>query len=108
VHELRDGEVRSFTVVPADFGVATAEPGALRGGDAARNAEITARVLDGEPGAARDVVVVNAAAALHVAGMADTLADGVELAQEAIGNGAAARVVERLVKVSQGGTGGAG
>jgi len=108
VHELRDGEVRAFSVAPADFGVPEAEPGALRGGDAARNAEIANRVLDGEAGAARDVVVVNAAAALHIAGLADTLVDGVELAQEAIGNGAAARVVERLVKVSQGGTGDAG
>jgi anthranilate phosphoribosyltransferase len=102
VHELRDGEVRSFTVEPADFGVPVADPGSIRGGDAARNAEVALRVLDGDRGAARDVVVVNAAAALHVAGRADTLAAGVEQAVEAIGNGDAARVVERLVKVSQG------
>jgi anthranilate phosphoribosyltransferase len=102
VHELRGGEVRSFTIEPGDFGVAEASSGAIRGGDAARNAEVARRVLDGELGAARDVVVVNAAAALHVAGLADTLAEGVEQAVEALGNGAAARVVERLVKVSQG------
>jgi anthranilate phosphoribosyltransferase len=101
VHELRDGELRSFTVEPADFGVPVAEAGAIRGGEASRNAEVAQRVLDGEVGAARDVVVVNAAAALHVAGLAATVAEGAELAREAIGNGAAARVVERLVKVSQ-------
>ena len=58
-------------------------------------------MLDGEAGPALDVVVVNAAAALHVAGVASSLGEGVEQARAAIGNGAAAEVVERLVKVSQ-------
>jgi anthranilate phosphoribosyltransferase len=101
VYELRDGDIRTRTVEPATFGVPVADPGAIKGGEPNRNAEIAARVLDGEPGPAADVVIVNAAAALHVAGLAVTIADAVELAREAIGNGAAARVVERLVKVSQ-------
>jgi anthranilate phosphoribosyltransferase len=62
---------------------------------------VAIRVLAGEPGPARDLVALNAAAALVVAGRVDTLAEGLELAFEVIGNGAAAEIVERLVKSSR-------
>jgi anthranilate phosphoribosyltransferase len=101
VYELRDGDVRVRTLDPAMFGVRVAELSALRGGDASHNAAIALRILDGEPGPGRDVVVVNAAAALLVAGLAADIAEGVAMAMEAIGNGAAARVVEGLVKSSR-------
>jgi anthranilate phosphoribosyltransferase len=101
VYELRDGEVRVTTIDPASLGVPRAERGALRGGDASHNAGITSRVLGGEPGPVRDLVAVNAAAALVVAGRVDTLVEGLELALDVIGNGAAAEIVERLVKTSR-------
>jgi anthranilate phosphoribosyltransferase len=101
VYELRDGEVRVTTVDPAGLGLPLAERADLRGGDASHNAGVAIRVLAGEPGPARDLVALNAAAALVVAGRAETLAEGLELAFEVIGNGAAAEIVERLVKSSR-------
>jgi anthranilate phosphoribosyltransferase len=93
--ELVDGEVVERTVDPADYGLAPATTDALRGGDAATNAEIAGRVLAGEAGAPRDIAVLNAAAALVVAGIAADLADGVTRAQVSIDSGAAAGVLER-------------
>jgi anthranilate phosphoribosyltransferase len=100
VHELDHGEVRAYSVDPLDLGIARAEPSALRGGDASANAECVRRVLSGEKGAYRDVAALNAAAALVVAGLADDLASGVELAAAAIDGGQAAAALEALVRVS--------
>ena len=74
---------------------------ALAGGDPAANAAIAHRVLAGEAGPHRDIVTLNAAAALVVAGVADDLGDGVERARASIDSGAAASVLERLVSASQ-------
>ena len=68
VSECRDGAVHTFYIHPSDFGVAKASPADLQGGDAARNADIVRAVLGGAAGAARDVVLLNAGAALFVAG----------------------------------------
>ena len=100
VYDLGGDEVRTYTVDPATLGLAPAEPGDLRGGDATTNADLARRVLDGEAGAHRDIVVLNAAAALVVADRAATLAEGVQLARTAIDDGSAAGVVEALVRVS--------
>lgn len=100
VLELRRGEIRSFVVDPVGLGLRTTDAAGLRGGDPARNAEIARRVLDGEPGPHRDVVVLNAAAAIVVAGLADGLEQGVEVANQVIDDGKAAAVLERLVEVS--------
>jgi anthranilate phosphoribosyltransferase len=100
VHELRAGEVRSFTVDAAALGLAPAERGDILGGDAAANAGFAREVLDGAPGAKRDIVVLNAAAALVVAGRADDLEGGVAAAQEAIDSGRAAAVLDSLARVS--------
>ena len=100
--ELVDGEVRTITVEPTDFGLARVEPGALLGGDAACNADAAMRVLGGELGAHRDIVVLNAGAGLLVAGAVDDLAAGVELAASTIDSGAAGGALERLVAASNG------
>ena len=89
VAEVRDGRVRSFELEPSDFGVANAEPGALLGGDAAHNAAITRSILAGERGPKRDAVVVNAAAALCAAGVADSPAEGARMAAAALDDGRA-------------------
>jgi anthranilate phosphoribosyltransferase len=99
VHELRDGEVRRFTLDPADFGIARAATGDLCGGDATTNADAVRSVLDGKPGAVRDVALVNAAAALVVAEIADGFADGLERAREAVDTGAAARVLDEWLRI---------
>lgn len=102
VAELRDGNVRTFDVSPGDFGVQTADPGDLTGGTGEENAEALKAVLAGEPGAYRDIVVANSAAALVVAGWAGSLSDAVELAIESIDSGNARAALDRLVKVSNG------
>jgi len=101
VLELRHGEVRRYTVEPAELGLPIADPDALRGGDARANAEVVRRILDGERGPQRDFVLLNAAAGVVAAGGADTLAEGLEVAAAAIDEGRAASVLERLVAVSQ-------
>jgi anthranilate phosphoribosyltransferase len=101
VSECRDGAVHTFYVHPADFGFQKAAPADLKGGDAAENAAIVRRILDGEQGPARDVVVLNAGAALFVAGRADSVAAGVELAGQALDSGAARATLDRMVSSSQ-------
>lgn len=97
VIEVKDGELRRFKVNPEEAGVARRDALAgLEGGSPGENAETVRRVLAAEPGPARDIVVLNAAAALVVAGKAQTLAEGGELAAAAIDDGRAAQVLERL------------
>jgi anthranilate phosphoribosyltransferase len=98
--ELVDGEVARSSVDPRDVGLALVAPGALVGGDAARNAAIARDVLAGAAGAPRDVVLLNAAAGLLVAGAVDDLAAGVSRAAESIDSGAAAGALDRLVAAS--------
>ncbi|MBI2243159.1 MAG: anthranilate phosphoribosyltransferase [Nocardioides sp.] len=104
---VHGGEVRETSVDPADLGIARAEAGALRGGDAAHNAEVVRRLLAGETGAVRDAVVLNAGAALAVydePGSApdQALVAGVERARESLDSGAAARVLDRWVAATAG------
>jgi anthranilate phosphoribosyltransferase len=100
VLELRDGAVRPYEVDPDDLGLPRVELSALKGGDPATNADLARRVLDGEPGPQRDFVLLNAAAAIVAAGLADTLAEGLAAASASVDEGRAAAVLERLVKVS--------
>ena len=102
VAELKDGQVSTFTVTPADAGLAEARPEDLVGGDARQNADAIRAVLDGQPGAFRDVVILNAAAALIVAGKAENIAKGAELATRSIDSGAAKTALDQLVKTSNG------
>jgi len=100
VASLQDGVVTTFEIAPEDFGIARVKPEALRGGDAAHNAEALKAVLSGAKGAYRDIAVLNAAAALVVAGRSDALADAVKRAGLALDDGGALRALERLIAVS--------
>jgi anthranilate phosphoribosyltransferase len=98
---LDGGRVRALTFEPEAFGVARANPEALRGGDAQANARIARGVLDGEPGPAFDIVLVNAGAALFVAGAAHDIASGVARARESVASGAAKAKLAALAAATQ-------
>jgi anthranilate phosphoribosyltransferase len=100
ISECRDGAVNTFYLHPADVGLPKAAAGALQGGDAHENARIIERVLSGGPGPARDVVLLNAGAALLVAGAVASVRDGIARASAAIDRGAAKRTLERMVAIS--------
>jgi len=100
VAELKDGKVRSFEVHPDDAGLPTATLEDLKGGDATVNAAAIREVLAGEPGSFRDIVLMNAGAALIVGGKATNLREGAERAARAIDTGAAARALDKLVAVT--------
>jgi anthranilate phosphoribosyltransferase len=98
---LEDDHVRTFTVDPVDLGLAPAIPDELVGGEPSENADAVRRVLDGVHGAHRNIVVLNAGAALVVAGVVDSLEAGVARAAGAIDSGASAATLARFVEVSQ-------
>jgi anthranilate phosphoribosyltransferase len=96
----RDLVVETRTVDPRDLGLPTARLADLLGGDAATNATMARRVLAGEPGPHRDVVLLNAAAGLVAAGVSDDLGAGLALAAASVDEGRAEAVLDRLVEVS--------
>ncbi|MBK9181169.1 MAG: anthranilate phosphoribosyltransferase [Acidimicrobiales bacterium] len=100
VFDLCAGDVRTYVVDPVALGLAPATPELLRGGDAQANAEHGRRVLAGERGAHRDVVLLNAAAGLVAAGLAVDLVEGLEQAASAVDDGRAADALDRAVAVS--------
>jgi anthranilate phosphoribosyltransferase len=100
VAELKDGKVSTFEVTPADAGLPLAEPAALKGGDPATNALALNAVLDGHPGAFRDIVLYNAAAALLVADHAGDLKEGARIAAAAIDTGKARQTLDRLIAIT--------
>jgi anthranilate phosphoribosyltransferase len=100
VSECRDGAVHTFYVHPADFGLTKAAPAALKGGNAATNAAIIRSVLAGSAGPARDVVLLNAGAALFVAGRAESVRDGIRQAATAIDAGAASATLAQMAQMS--------
>ena len=101
VWETKDGQSREFRISPSDFGLAKSALADIKGGTVQENAQMVRDVLSGKPGPRRDVVVMNAAAALFVSGHARNLAEGARQAEEAIDGGQAARKLEALVRVSQ-------
>jgi anthranilate phosphoribosyltransferase len=96
ITEVRDGRIRSFNVTPEDFGVARAPLEALRGGTPHENAELILQIFQGRPGAPRDVVLVNAAAALVVTGIAEDFRSGARLAAHSIDSGSALAKLHQL------------
>ncbi|MDO8794563.1 MAG: anthranilate phosphoribosyltransferase [Vicinamibacterales bacterium] len=100
VSECRDGSVNTFYLHPTDVGVPKAPPEALKGGDAHENAAIIQRVLAGARGPARDVVLLNAGAALFIAGAASSVEDGLAMGSQALDRGEAKRTLDRMVAVS--------
>ena len=101
VSECRDGAVHTFFIHPAEFGLAKASAADLRGGDAVENAAIIRTVFDGKPGAARDIVLFNAGAALFVAGRTASVREGISCAATAIDSGVAHATLDRMVRASQ-------
>jgi anthranilate phosphoribosyltransferase len=97
VAELKDGEVSCYTLSPADFGMEAADVAALKVDSAEQSLAMIRTVLADQPGPARDIVCLNAGAAIYVSGCAATLAAGVDAARAAISSGEAARVLENLV-----------
>ena len=102
VSELKDGTVETYEIAPEDFGFKTVDLAELQGGTAAENAEITRAILSGEErGAKREIVLLNAGAALYIGGKAESIADGIILAKEAIDSGKAAEVLENLANYTK-------
>jgi anthranilate phosphoribosyltransferase len=102
VAALENGNIRTFEVMPEEAGLKRAAGETLKGGDANSNALALQNVLDGMPSPFRDVALLNAAAALIVAGRARDLKEGVALGSQSIDSGAAASRLKRLVAVSNG------
>jgi len=100
VSALHNGEIRNFEVSPEDVGLPLCEPGALKGGDADANAMALQSVLDGRPSPYRDVALINAAAALVVAGRAKDLKEGVAIGAKSLDSGAAGARLKHLIAIS--------
>lgn len=96
ISELSDGQIRTYDISPEQFFGKAADPRELAGGEPARNAEITRRILHGEKGARRNVVLLNGAAALVASGRVTDISAGIRLAEEAIDSGAAADKLDAL------------
>lgn len=102
VSELYRGAIRTYSLNPAAFGITPADLADLAGGDAETNARITREILGGEPGAGRDIVLMNAGAAIYVGGMAGDLHEGIEQAARSIDSGSARTRLDALVDATRG------
>jgi anthranilate phosphoribosyltransferase len=100
VIEVKEGGTEEWFVEPGQFGLEEAGLEKIAGGEPGENAEVIRSALGGAKGPARDVILLNAGAAIYVGGRADDLADGVEQAREAVESGAAARLLEQLIERS--------
>ncbi len=101
VSELKDGKISTYELDPREYGLSTAPLDSIKGGDAATNAEITRAVLSGETGPRRDIVLLNAAAAIYVSGGASDMKGALDKAAFAINSGAAQAKLEALIKLTQ-------
>lgn len=102
IAELKDGSIRRYRIEPADFGLATVPLDAVRVDGPQASLRLVRAALAGEPGPAHDIVLLNAGAAIYAAGVADSLADGVEAARAAIEQRQATERLERLAALTQG------
>ena len=100
VSELKDGKVNTYSIKPEEFGITRCKLFELQGGDPDDNARIIREILKGDKGAKRDVVVLNAAAAIAASGKAKDIAESIKLAEEAIDSGKALEKLERLVEIT--------
>ena len=100
VAELQNGEITTYTISPAQFGIETGKLEDLAVDGADESLAIVKQVLDNKPGAARDIVVLNAGAAIYAADLVDSLEAGVQMAQQVIASGAARIKLDELVKLS--------
>ena len=100
VCEIRDGELKTYTIQPEDFGFDKCDKEELVGGDSVENAAITKAILSGEKGARRNAVVLNAAACIYIAKKADTLQEAVKIAEDMIDSGKASEVLNEYVTLT--------
>ncbi len=100
IAELKDGAVTEYTIQPADFGLPSAPLDAIRSANVDEAKAMLLGVLDNQPGVARDIVQLNAGAAIYVAGLAASLGDGVKKAGEVIASGAAKNKLAQLIQIS--------
>ncbi|MEO0293272.1 MAG: anthranilate phosphoribosyltransferase [candidate division WOR-3 bacterium] len=100
VSELKMGEIIEYTITPEDFGIKRANLEELKGGTPEENAKITVSILKGEKGPKRDVTLLNAGAAIYIAGKANSLEEGIEKAKESIDSGEALRKLDLLKKIA--------
>ena len=101
VSEIIDGAVRNYTIQPEDFGMSRTEAEQLKGGGPEENAGIALKILKGMNGPKRNIVLLNAGAAIAAAELADTIQDGIPLAEESLKSGAALEKLEQLTKITQ-------
>lgn len=101
VCELRDGNITRYTISPEDFGISRTNLDSLKGGTAEENATLLRSILSGKPGPQRDVVLMNAAAALVAGDMALSLKEGIDMARKVIDSGQAMAKLDRLIEFSQ-------
>jgi len=101
IGELKNGEVRDYTVHPSDFGMAVHDARMLQVADKAESVQCIRRAFSNEDGPVRDIVLLNAGAALYCANVAASVADGVKLAREAVASGQAAAKLAQFVRVTQ-------
>lgn len=100
VCEIKDGWYKTYTITPEQFGFERCTKDDLKGGTPEENADITRRILSGERGHKMNAVLMNAGAALYIAGKADSMAAGIELARKLIDEGDATKTLERMIEVS--------
>jgi anthranilate phosphoribosyltransferase len=101
VGELRNGEIREYEIHPEDFGMAMASNRALRVETPEESVTMLRGVLDNQSGPARDIVLLNAGAALYAAGRASTMGEGIKLARETVASGAAQARLQQFVAATQ-------
>ena len=100
VSELKDGKVKTYSIKPEEFGMTRCKLFELQGGEPDDNARIISAILKGDKGPKRDVVVLNAAAAIVASGMAKDIKEGIKLAEEAIDSGKALEKLEKLIEIT--------
>ncbi len=101
ISELNNGLIRTFDLDPGEYFEGFADPETLKGGEKEQNADIIRSILKGEKGPKRDIILINSGAALMIAGKADSLASGIEKAQESIDSKKAAEKLEELIQFTQ-------
>jgi anthranilate phosphoribosyltransferase len=101
ISHLKNGEVKTFRIIPEEYGFNQAPLSAIKGGNAQENAQITRRILDGEKGPKRDMILLNAAAAFVATGLSPDFKDGIQKAEASIDSGAAREKLDKLIEFTQ-------
>jgi len=102
ISELKNGKVRTYKIKPSDFGIKKAKPADLKGKDVSFNAKLALDILNGKKGPQRDIVILNAGAALYAADIAKNIKAGIKMAKESIDSGKAKAKLEALKRMTNG------